>query len=107
MTMSQQCALVTKKANGVLGCLKKSATRSLREVILHLLNPGETTFRILVQFWAPQLKKKDRNLLRRVQWGATKMIKGLEYLPHEERLSNPGLFSLGKTKTEGKSDKHP
>jgi len=75
----------------------------LREVILHLLNPGETTFRILVQFWAPQLKKA-RNLLRRVQWGATKMIKGLKYLLCEDRLSDLGLFSLGKKKTERGSD---
>ena len=103
LAMSQQCALVTKKVNGVLGCLKKSATRSMREVILYLLNPGETTFRILVQFWAPQLKK-DRNLLRRVQWGATKMIKGLKYLLCEDRLSDLRLFSLGKKKTERGSD---
>jgi len=28
-----------------------------------------------IQFWAPQFKK-DRDILERIQWRATKMIKG-------------------------------
>ena len=48
------------------------------------------------QFWALQFKK-DRDLLEGVQWRATKMIKHLECLLYEERLSNPGLLSLEKT----------
>jgi len=38
-----------------------------------------------VQFWAPQFKK-DRELLKRVLWRATKMNRGLEYLPSGEGL---------------------
>jgi len=48
-----------------------------------------------VQFWATQFKK-DRYLVEGVQWRTTKIIKGLEYLLYEGRLSNLGLFSLGK-----------
>ncbi len=40
--------------------------------------------------------KKDRNLLERVQQRTTKMIKVLEHLSYEGRLSNLGVFSLEK-----------
>ena len=96
-----QCARAAKRANAVLGQMKRAFTYRDKTTWVKLYKVYvRPHLEYCVQAWSPYLEK-DRELLEAVQKRAVRMIKGLKGKTYEERLQECNLTSLTARRQRG------
>ena len=74
LAVNHQCAFVARKANSILGCIKKRMASRPREMIFSIHSAmAMSHLKFCIRFWAPQFKG-DKNFLVKVKQRATEMI---------------------------------
>lgn len=101
LKFSEQCIEAEKKAQRLLGCIRRRFRFRNKDIVLTLYNSlVRPHLEYAVQFWAPTLRK-DIQRLERVQSRATKLIPSIRHMGYERRLRALGLFSLETRRLRG------
>ena len=101
MKSSNHCIEAIKKAQKLLGYIKRQFRTRNKETILTLYNAlVRPHLEYAVQFWSPSLRK-DIERLEAVQARATKLIPSIRHLGYVGRLERLNLYSLEKRRLRG------
>ena len=98
---TKQCIEAEKKAQKILGYIKRQFKSRKKETILTLYNAlVRPHLEYAGQFWAPSMRK-DIERLEAVQARATKLIPSIRHLGYHRRLARLNLYSLEKRRLRG------
>ena len=101
LQFTKQCTEVEKKAQKLLGYIKRQFITRRKETILTLYNAlVRPHLEYAAQFWSPS-QRKDIEKLEAVQARATKLIPSIRHLGYQRRLERLNLYSLEKRRLRG------
>ena len=101
MKVSEQCGIAAAKANQILGLIRRNIVYKEKELIIPLYKTiVRPHLEYCIQPWRPY-RKKDIDMLERVQSRATKMIPKLRNISYEMRLKECGLTTLETRRLRG------
>ena len=91
MKVSEQCGIAAAKGNQILGLIRRNVVYKEKELIIPLYKTiVRPHLEYCIQAWRPY-RKKDIDMLERVQRRATIMIPKLRNISYEMRLKECGL----------------
>ena len=101
MKVSEQCGIAAAKGNQILGLIRRKLVYKEKELIIPLYKTiVRPHLEYCIQAWRPY-RKKDIDMLERVQRRATKMIPKLRNISYEMRLKECGLTTLETRRLRG------
>ena len=101
MKVTEQCGIAAAKGNQILGLIRRNIVYKEKELIIPLYKTiVRPHLEYCIQAWRPY-RKKDIDILERVQRRATKMIQKLRDIGYEMRLNECGLTTLETRRLRG------
>ena len=101
MMLSEQCGIAAQKGNQILGLIRRNIVYKEKELIIPLYKTiVRPHLEYCIQAWRPY-RKKDIDMLERVQRRATKITPKLRNICYEMRLKECGLTTLETRRVRG------
>ena len=101
MKVSEQCGIAAAKGNQILGLIRRNIVYKEKQLIIQLY---KTIVRPHLEYCIQAVRpfrKKDINILERVQRRAIKMIQKLRNISYEMRLKECGLTTIETKRLRG------
>ena len=101
MKVSEQCGIAASKGNQIRGLIRRNIVYKEKELIIPLYTTiVRPHLEYCIQAWRPY-RKKDIDMLKRVQGRETKVIQKLRNISYEMRLKESGLTTLETRRLRG------